>query len=99
MSARSAREFFPSGAALTRLGLIDDFEEPIKHAGEEFIYVLEGTIEVHLQFYTSVVLNVGQGIYLDSSMGHSYVAKDCESALVLAAGPSCPARLLPVGQQ
>jgi transcriptional regulator with XRE-family HTH domain len=63
---------------------IDDFEEPVRHAGEEFIYVLEGTVEVHLQFYTSVVLNVGQGIYLDSSMGHAYVAKDCESALVLA---------------
>ena len=39
---------------------------------------------MHLQFYTSVVLNVGQGIYLDSSMGHAYVAKDCDSALVLA---------------
>jgi transcriptional regulator with XRE-family HTH domain len=63
---------------------IDDFEEPVRHAGEEFIYVLEGKVEVHLQFYTSVVLNVGQGIYLDSSMGHAYVAKDCESALVLA---------------
>lgn len=63
---------------------IDDFEEPLKHAGEEFVYVLEGTIEVHLQFYTSVILNAGQGIYLDSSMGHAYVAKDCDSALVLA---------------
>lgn len=63
---------------------IDEFEEPVRHAGEEFIYVLEGSIEVHLQFYTSVILTVGQGIYLDSSMGHAYVAKDCETALVLA---------------
>jgi hypothetical protein len=29
-------------------------------------------------------LNAGQGIYLDSTMGHAYIAKDCESALVLA---------------
>lgn len=63
---------------------IDEFEEPVRHAGEEFIYVLEGSIEVHLQFYTSVILKAGQGIYLDSSMGHAYVAKDCETALVLA---------------
>ena len=63
---------------------IAEFDEPVRHAGEEFIYVLEGTIEVHLQFYTSVILNVGQGIYLDSSMGHAYVAKDCDTALVLA---------------
>src|SRR5215475_10051507 len=62
---------------------IDDFEEPLKHAGEEFVYVLEGKVEVHLQFYTSVVLKAGQGIYIDSTMGHAYVAKDCESALVL----------------
>jgi transcriptional regulator with XRE-family HTH domain len=70
--------------ARIRAKSIDEFEEPIRHAGEEFIFVLEGSIEVHLQFYTSVVLNAGQGIYLDSSMGHAYVAKDCDSALVLA---------------
>ena len=55
-----------------------------RHYAHAFVYVLEGSIEVHLQFYTSVVLNAGQGISLDSSMGHAYVAKDCESALVLA---------------
>jgi transcriptional regulator with XRE-family HTH domain len=60
------------------------FGEPVRHAGEEFIYVLEGSIEVHLEFYTTVTLVQGQGVYLDSTMGHAYVAKDCESALVLA---------------
>jgi quercetin dioxygenase-like cupin family protein len=63
---------------------IAEFGEPVRHQGEEFIFVLEGTIEVHLQFYTSVILTTGQGVYLDSTMGHAYVAKDCESALVLA---------------
>jgi transcriptional regulator with XRE-family HTH domain len=63
---------------------IAEFGEPLRHEGEEFIYVLEGSIEVHLQFYTPVVLKAGQGIYIDSTMGHAYVAKDCESALVLA---------------
>jgi transcriptional regulator with XRE-family HTH domain len=60
-----------------------EFGEPLRHRGEEFIYVLEGSIEVHLQFYTTVTLRAGQGIYIDSTMGHAYVAKDCESALVL----------------
>ncbi|HZO21713.1 MAG TPA: helix-turn-helix domain-containing protein [Steroidobacteraceae bacterium] len=63
---------------------IEEFGETVRHQGEEFIFVLEGSIEVHLQFYTSVTLTAGQGIYLDSTMGHAYVAKDCESALVLA---------------
>ena len=70
---------------LTRIRAHDiaEFGEPVRHQGEEFIFVLEGTVEVHLQFYTSVVLKAGQGIYLDSTMGHAYVAKDCDSALVL----------------
>jgi transcriptional regulator with XRE-family HTH domain len=63
---------------------ISEFGEPLRHQGEEFIYVLEGSVEVHLQFYTAVTLTAGQGIYLDSQMGHAYTAKNCESALVLA---------------
>jgi hypothetical protein len=31
-----------------------------------------------------VTLKAGEGIYLDSAMGHAYLAKDCDSALVLA---------------
>ena len=70
---------------LTRIRAHDiaEFGELVRHQGEEFIFVLEGTIEVHLQFYTPVVLSAGQGIYIDSTMGHAYLAKDCESALVL----------------
>ena len=63
---------------------VSQFGELVKHKGEEFVYVLEGTIEVHLEFYTPVTLITGQGIYLDSTMEHAYLAKDCESALVLA---------------
>src|ERR1700689_5236742 len=62
---------------------IGEFGEPLKHKGEEFIFVIEGTVEVHLQFYNPVRLSAGQGIYIDSTMGHAYVARDCESALVL----------------
>lgn len=70
---------------LTRIRAHDivEFGKLLRHQGEEFIYVLEGTIQVHLQFYTSLTLTAGQGIYLDSTMGHAYVAKGCESALVL----------------
>ena len=70
--------------ARVRAKSIEEFDEPIHHAGEEFIMVLEGSIEVHMQYYTTVTLREGQGIYLDSTMGHAYVAKDCDSALVLA---------------
>jgi transcriptional regulator with XRE-family HTH domain len=63
---------------------LEEFGELVRHQGEEFIYVLEGCVEVHLQFYTPQTLQVGQGMYIDSTMGHAYIAKNCESAVVLA---------------
>lgn len=62
----------------------DEFGELVHHSGEEFIYVLEGSIEVHTEFYDPVVLEVGESIYLDSNQGHAYiVAEGCEEATVL----------------
>ena len=62
----------------------DEFGDLVRHQGEEFVYVIEGKIVVHTEFYDPVVLDVGEGIYLDSSMGHAYVvAEGCEEALVL----------------
>lgn len=61
-----------------------EFGELVHHQGEEFIYVIEGRIEVHSEFYDPVVLDAGQGIYINSSMGHAYVVADgCDEALVL----------------
>ena len=61
-----------------------EFGDLVRHQGEEFIYVIEGKIEVHSEFYDAVVLGVGEGIYLDSSMGHAYVvAEGFKEALVL----------------
>lgn len=61
-----------------------EFGDLVRHQGEEFIYVIEGRIEVHTEFYDPVILGPGETIYIDSSMGHAYVVADgCEEALVL----------------
>ncbi|WP_420804928.1 helix-turn-helix domain-containing protein [Pacificimonas flava] len=61
-----------------------EFGELVKHQGEEFIYVIEGAIEVHSEFYDPVVIKAGESIYLDSTMGHAYIAaKGYEEATVL----------------
>ena len=61
-----------------------EFGDLVSHHGEEYIHVLEGTIVVHTQFYDPVTLHTGEAIYIDSNMGHAYVAADdCEEALVL----------------
>ena len=63
---------------------LTEFGDLVSHAGEEYIHVLEGTIVVHTQFYDPVTLKAGEAIYIDSNMGHAYVAaNDCEEALVL----------------
>lgn len=52
---------------------IDDFGELIRHAGEEYTYVLEGTLELHTELYAPVRLEAGESIYFDSGMGHAYI--------------------------
>jgi len=62
----------------------EEFGELVRHDGEEFIYVLKGSIVVHTQFYDPVTLEEGQAIYIDSGMGHAYVAATgCHEAEVL----------------
>lgn len=63
---------------------IEEFGELVHHRGEEYIYVLQGPVEIHTEFYEPVVLETGESIYIDSTMGHAYVApKGHEEALVL----------------
>ena len=46
--------------------------------------MLEGKIEVHTEFYDPVVLEQGESIYIDSNMGHAYLAAEgCDEAVVL----------------
>ncbi len=62
----------------------EEFGELVHHSGEEYIYVLEGSIRVITEFYDPVILNVGESIYLDSNMGHGYLtAEGCDEATVL----------------
>jgi len=59
---------------VARAKTLEEFGPLVKHAGEEFIFVLKGSIAVHTEFYDPVVLEEGECIYLDSDMGHAYLA-------------------------
>jgi transcriptional regulator with XRE-family HTH domain len=68
-----------------RASTLEEFGDLVRHAGEEFIYVLKGSIVVQTEFYDAVRLNEGQSIYIDSAMGHAYLtAPGCDEAEVLA---------------
>jgi transcriptional regulator with XRE-family HTH domain len=63
---------------------LSEFGDLVRHSGEEYIHVLEGTIVVHTEFYDPVTLKTGESIYIDSNMGHAYIAADdCPEAVVL----------------
>lgn len=53
---------------------IEEFGDFIRHEGEEYSLVLEGTLEFHSELYAPVILEAGDSIYFDSSMGHAYIA-------------------------
>jgi quercetin dioxygenase-like cupin family protein len=62
---------------------IADFGPLPRHSGEEFIFVLEGAIEVHTEHYQPIRLQTGESTYIDSDMGHAYIAVSRKDALVL----------------
>ncbi len=61
--------------AIIKAGSMEKISALSSHEGEELIYVLSGTVEVHTQFYQPAVLNVGDCIYFDSSMEHACINK------------------------
>jgi len=63
---------------------VEEFGALVHHPGEEYIYVLEGPVEIHTEFYEPILLQTGESIYIDSTMGHAYVLpKGQDEALVL----------------
>ncbi len=58
------------------------------HEGEEFLYVLAGSVEIHTGLYAPTRLAQGDSVYFDSNMAHAYVAAGDEPAdiLVVVAG-------------
>ena len=53
------------------------------HPGQEFNYVLEGTIKLYIHKH-EIVLNEGDSIFFDSTYGHALVALNDKPAKILA---------------
>ena len=51
-----------------------EFGEMIRHPGEEFAIVLEGTVDLYTDLYAPTRLATGDSIYFDSGMAHAYIA-------------------------
>jgi transcriptional regulator with XRE-family HTH domain len=56
----------------------------VRHSGEEYLYVLRGSMELHSDLYAPLTLAAGDSVYFDSGMAHAYVRTSHESCTVLA---------------
>jgi transcriptional regulator with XRE-family HTH domain len=68
---------------------VDELGGLVRHAGEEFLYVIRGTMEVHSDIYAPLALGPGDSVYFDSGMAHGYVRTGTDRCTVLSicAGP------------
>lgn len=60
-----------------------EFSDYIRHAGQEFVYILAGELTVHIEGREPVVLRTGESLYFDSAMGHIYTSTGAEEARLL----------------
>jgi transcriptional regulator with XRE-family HTH domain len=58
-----------------RARTLEEFGDFMRHDGEEFLYVMEGELELHTECYSPLVLAAGESTYFDSRMGHAYLAR------------------------
>ncbi|MBC7436651.1 MAG: helix-turn-helix transcriptional regulator [Bdellovibrionales bacterium] len=58
-------------------------EDYARHPGEEFVYVLSGSIDVHFDTGKVMRLARGDSLYFDSRIGHAYVSVSRHLAKVI----------------
>lgn len=63
---------------------IDELGGLVRHGGEEYLYVLRGSMELHSDLYAPLPLGPGDSVYFDSGMAHGYVRTSNEPCMVLA---------------
>jgi transcriptional regulator with XRE-family HTH domain len=74
---------------------LDEFGALVHHSGEEYIYILDGKVEIHTEFYDPITLSAGESVYIDSNMGHAYIAADgCDEAVLLGICSSADDQLM-----
>ena len=67
-----------------RARAVEEFDHWSQHRGEEFVYVLSGSIEIHTEHYAPFRLARGESAYFDSSMRHLYISVSKDDARVLS---------------
>jgi transcriptional regulator with XRE-family HTH domain len=88
LATELARKRMVPGILIVSATSLEEIGGLSRHEGEEFIYVLSGTLLLYTEFYEPATLRAGDSAYIDSTMGHAYVA--------VRKGKEAPARILAV---
>jgi transcriptional regulator with XRE-family HTH domain len=62
---------------------LDAFDDWGRHEGEEFLYVISGSVCLYSELYAPTHLNAGDSLYFDSRTGHAAISTSEEDAEVL----------------
>ncbi|MBS0565440.1 MAG: helix-turn-helix transcriptional regulator [Proteobacteria bacterium] len=81
-AALTRKRMLPYRARI-RARSLSEFDEWVRHDGEEFLYVLTGTVRLYTEFYEPADLRRGDSAYYDATMGHNLVSTSEEDALIL----------------
>ena len=76
------RRFIPIHATVRAKDILE-FPQLTRHDGEEFVYVLSGSVILHTEHYEPVRLEPGDSCYFASNMGHALVNGTTQDAKVL----------------
>ncbi|AKJ67696.1 transcriptional regulator [Pandoraea thiooxydans] len=72
---------------------MSEFADYIRHAGEEFVYVLSGSLELRFETGSVFHLKAGDSLYFDSAVGHVYLSTGKRDAELLVCCADAHARL------
>ena len=63
---------------------VDEMGGLVRHGGEEYLYVLRGSMELHSDIYAPLALGPGDSVYFDSGMSHGYVRTSTDPCVILS---------------
>lgn len=73
------KHYYP---CLIEVNAAGDGSDAEKHGGEEFVYVIDGKVEMHCEGYAPLVLEAGDSTYFDASLKHRYISHEGPARLL-----------------
>ena len=83
MGEYPGKKMIPIWATITSREVVE-FDDYIRHPGQEFVLVLAGKVRIQFENGDSVVLGKLESAYFDSGIGHVYLTLSKQPAEVLA---------------